>query len=66
MKMDGMPQPKSNEKCTPFLDCSSSFEGTSYKNLLDTVKREYIFRDSLALRKTLTIYFLANSYLFSI
>ena len=26
-------QPKTNEKCTPFLHCISSFEGTSYKNL---------------------------------
>ena len=29
------------------------------------IKREYVFRDSLALRKALTIYFLTNFYLFS-
>ena len=26
-------QPKSNEKCTPFLHCIWSFEGTYYNNL---------------------------------
>ena len=34
--------PKSNEKYMPFSHCISSFEGTSYKNLLDTATRSFI------------------------
>ena len=35
-------QPKTNGKCTPFLHCISSFEGTSYKNLEDTTTRSFV------------------------
>ena len=42
IKIDKIP-PKSNEKYMPFLQCISSFEGNSCKNLKDTATADLLF-----------------------